>query len=221
MDFKNIKLIDVGFLIFDGVDLFDIVGPLEVFNATRIEDIKSTPPSKIDAIYDSISFFNTKLISIVQQKFVLTGDGTKIIPDNSLDDFKNAELNFNPLIWVIPGGRGIHEVRKDKKFITWLTQAIDKSHLSLSVGTGTYAVAKTGLLDFEVVTTHWRHLKFFAEEFPHITIDVNARYVEGSKIITTGGVTCAIDGALAVLRSIVSEEVAQRVAESIAHSWLG
>lgn len=224
MSIQNLKLIDVGIIIFDDVDLLDVTGPKEVFNAAAIqgnpEDIDIS--DKFSAMYNTIPLFNTKLISVYNQKFITTADGTKIIPDFWIDDIKNENIQFNPFIYVIPGGKGVHKVRKDELFINWLRSKVEKAHLSLSVCTGAYALAETGLLDQEeLVTTHWNHYTPFLDEFPNITLANNARYVDnGTNIITAGGVTSGIDGALQVVSRLVSEEVAQRVAEQIVYPWL-
>ncbi|MHA2249057.1 MAG: DJ-1/PfpI family protein [Candidatus Kariarchaeaceae archaeon] len=220
MSFKDIKLIGVGILIFDDVDFLDVVGPLEVFHATRIEERKTSSDTQISDLYDSISLFNTKLVSVYKEEMIRTANGSKLIPDLCLEDLQDSNNSFNPFIWVVPGGKGIHTIRKDNQFIDWLSNTIEVSHLILSVCTGTYAVAQTGHLDIEPATTHWRHLNLFAKEFPHITLDVNARYVETPKIITTGGVSCGIDGALRVVARLVSEDAAQRVTEAIVYPWL-
>ncbi|MHA2172165.1 MAG: DJ-1/PfpI family protein [Candidatus Kariarchaeaceae archaeon] len=221
MSFRDIKLIDVGILVFDDVDFLDVVGPMEVFHATRIQNIDQTDQTQIEQLYDSISLFNTKLVSFEAISSIKTATGTIVIPDLSVENLRaETTETFNPIIWVIPGGKGIHEIRKNPQFIDWLRNIIEKSHLTLAVCTGTYAVAQTGHLNFEHATTHWRHFDLFAAEFPDITIDVNARFVEAPKIITTGGVSCGIDGALKVVSRLVSEDVAQRVAESIVYPWL-
>ena len=107
--------------------------------------------------------------------------------------------------------------------MNWLSSNVKNAHLSLSVCTGAYAFADAGLLDDEdLVTTHWRHYEFFAEEFPQLLLANNARYVDnGTNIITTGGVSSGIDGALKIVSRLLSEDVAQRVADSIVYPWLG
>ncbi|MCE7735052.1 MAG: DJ-1/PfpI family protein [Candidatus Heimdallarchaeota archaeon] len=224
MSIKNLKLIDVGIIIFDDVDLLDFTGPKEVFNAAAIQgnldDIDSS--DSFSSMYNTISLFNAKLISVYNQEFITTADGTKIIPDFCIDDLEDENNRFHPFIYVIPGGKGVHKVRKDKSFISWLKLKVSEAHLSLSVCTGAYALAETGLLDDEeLVTTHWNHYHKILEEFPNITLANNARYVDnGTNIITAGGVSAGIDGALKVVSRLVSDEVAERVAEQIVYPWL-
>lgn len=226
VSFQNIKLIDVGILVFDDVDLLDVTGPKEVFSAATIQG----DPANIDVsdrfseMYNTIPFFNIKLISINKQEFITTADGTKIIPDYDIQGLEETNLQkFKPFIYVIPGGKGVHKVRKDPIFIAWLREKVSEAHLTLSVCTGAYALAETGLLDTEeLVATHWRHYEMFMEEFPQITLANNVRYVDnGTNIITAGGVSSGIDGALQVISRLLSEEVAQRVADRIVYPWLG
>ncbi|MHA2029575.1 MAG: DJ-1/PfpI family protein [Candidatus Kariarchaeaceae archaeon] len=225
MSIQNLKLIDVGILVFDDVDLLDVTGPKEVFSAASIQgNPKDTDVfDRFSEMYNTISLFNSKLISVHKQEFITTADGTKIIPDFCIDDLNSKDISFTPFIYVIPGGKGVHKVRKDSNFIGWLKAKVSDTHLTLSVCTGAYALAETGLLDNEeLVTTHWKHYEMFNDEFPQLQLANNARYVDnGTNIITAGGVSSGIDGALRVVARLVSEEVAQRVADRIVYPWLG
>ncbi|MCH8906061.1 MAG: DJ-1/PfpI family protein [Candidatus Heimdallarchaeota archaeon] len=219
MSFRDIKLIDVGVIVFDDVDFLDFVGPIEVFNAAQIPNPDTDPTKELESMYDSIPMFNTKLVSVYPQEYITTGDGTKVVPDYSISLIEN-EKTFNPLVWVVPGGKGIHTIRKDDDFISWLRLSINAAHLTLSVCTGNYAVAQTGIIENEMITTHWRHYNIFQHEFPDINLANNVRYTETAKIVSAGGISCGIDGALRVVSRLLSEEVAQRVADRIVYPWM-
>lgn len=227
MSIKNLRLIDVGILIFDDFEILDATGPISVFNAAKIpgNPKDEDPNDKFSIFYNRFSLFNTKLISVYDQDIVKSSDGTKVIPDYLLSDLQTNKFNFKPFILVIPGGKGIQPVRKDKKFIQWLTNFVEDIEITLSVCTGAYALAETGLLDTEeMFTTHWAHSGFLDEEFPHLSdrLALNARYVDnGTNIITSAGVSSGIDGALRVVARLVSDEVAERVAKRIEYPWLG
>lgn len=216
-DSRDIKQIEVGILVFDNVDFLDVVGPLEVFNATLVEQDKVYQTNNLENLYNTKSLFKTKLVSYYDQNIIKTADGSKLIPDEKSKNIEDGDFK----IWVIPGGKGIHKIRKDNEFIEWLKNIIDKSLVTLSVCTGAYACAQTGYLDNEIVTTHWRHLDLFQDEFPHIKLANNARYMDGHKIITAGGVSAGIDGALYLVKRTISEEHAQKAAELINYTWLG
>ena len=68
MSIPNIKLIDVGVIIFDKVDLLDVSGPVEVFGAAKIDEPglrEVTPKDKFASIYQKSPLFNVKLVSVL------------------------------------------------------------------------------------------------------------------------------------------------------------
>lgn len=223
---KSKEKIKVGVLVFDEVDLLDVTGPIEVFNAVRVK--KSKQPKEIEVhlsrriekLYEGQEkIFETKLVSINENSVITTTSGTNLVADYNLKTYKNA--NFKPSVWVIPGGKGIHRERKKKEFIDWLSQAIDDAELSLSVCTGAYAVAMTGKLDGQIVTTHWRHFDLFQEEFPNVKLANNSRFEETNDIVTAGGVSSGIDGALQVVKRLVGDDLAHKAADLIVYPWMG
>lgn len=209
--------IKVGVFIFDDADLMDIAGPVEVFNAVRIVNDGEQSSDEISQLYNSQSLFELDYISFEPKDSITTADGTRIIPDLAFSDIQDLEKYQ---VWVVPGGKGIHRIRKTEKFIKMIENAIDESFITLSVCTGAYAVAETGYLDNELVTTHWRHLDLFQKEFPQVRLANNARYCSGHKVVTTGGVTAGFDGALHIVRNMISDDAATKAAELINYPWL-
>lgn len=216
-DLKPVETINVAVLIFDDVDLMDVTGPIEVFDAVKTQVTKTDTLDGLENMYRSISLFQIHLISFYDQEIVTTSSGISFVPHHHSGsiDLENYQ------IIVIPGGKGVHHIRKDPDFIAFLEEAINVAEISLSVCTGAYAVAMTGHMDEDIVTTHWRHLELFQEEFPQLTLANNVRYTSGHKLVSAGGVTAGIDGALAIVAQIVSEDHAQKAADLINYPWMG
>lgn len=64
---------------------------------------------------------------------------------------------------------------------------------------GSYALARAGLLDGHRATTHWEDLEDFAQKFPRVET-VPDRFVIDRGRFTTGGATPALDFALELIR---------------------
>jgi transcriptional regulator GlxA family with amidase domain len=76
-------------------------------------------------------------------------------------------------------------------------------------------LAALGLADGRRVATHWDATGPLAELFPNVSVDPEALYVIDGPLWTSGGVTCGIDMALAMvahdLGSTIAVEIAQRL----------
>jgi len=77
--------------------------------------------------------------------------------------------------------------------------------------TGSYILARAGLLDGYRVTIHWEDLDLFAERFPGVDVVPDRFVVDGDRI-TAGGGTTALDMILAVIRAQHGHLLALQVA---------
>lgn len=83
----------------------------------------------------------------------------------------------------------------------------------MSVCTGAFLLAKTGLLAGKAATTHHGFYSQFAMEFPDIQLKRGFRFVEaGDNLASAGGLTSGIDLALRVVERYYGHAVAERTA---------
>ena len=82
----------------------------------------------------------------------------------------------------------------------------------LSICSGAFALAATGLLDGREATTHWRYAALLAERFPRVRVDPRVLYVDGGDVLTSAGTAAGIDLCLHVVRRDHGADVANRVA---------
>lgn len=82
----------------------------------------------------------------------------------------------------------------------------------LSVCTGAFVLAATGLLDGRRATTHWMYADLLAERHPAIRVDPKVLYVDEGDVMTSAGTAAGIDLCLHVVRLDHGAEVANAVA---------
>ncbi|MFF8772965.1 GlxA family transcriptional regulator [Kitasatospora sp. NPDC015120] len=70
----------------------------------------------------------------------------------------------------------------------------------VSICTGAFALAATGLLDGRPATTHWRDADTLQRRYPRIDVRPNLLYVDDGDILTSAGVTAGIDLCLHIIR---------------------
>jgi transcriptional regulator GlxA family with amidase domain len=93
-----------------------------------------------------------------------------------------------------------------------LRAAFDRGALVLSVCSGIFLLATTGLLEGRRVTCHWYDADLLGRRFPTLTVQPDRLYVDDGQIITSAGTAAGIDACLYVVR----RELGARVANGIA-----
>jgi cyclohexyl-isocyanide hydratase len=173
--------LQIGSLLFEGLDQIDLTGPFEVFaripNATYRVFAKTTAP-------------------------VRDVRGLRISPDAALADAPQLDVLH------VPGGFGQEALMDDEEVLGWIRRQAAGARCVFSVCTGALICGAAGLLKGRRATTHWAafHLLPFFGAIP-----VNERVVCDGDMVFAAGVTSGIDGALRVAAQLRGDEAAQAV----------
>jgi putative intracellular protease/amidase/YHS domain-containing protein len=188
--------IPVAFLISEGAVVIDFCGPWEVFR-------QAMPPGRQDHPFHLYTVAeNTKPIH--------ASGGMKIVPDYTL---ANAPA---PKIIVIPA-----QSEPSKAMLEWIRKSTKNTDVTMSVCTGAFVLAKTGLLSGKSATTFHAAFNLFAMQFPDIHLKRGARFVEDGNLATSGGLSSGIDLALRVVERYYGRDVAQKTAYSMEYQGQG
>jgi AraC family transcriptional activator FtrA len=112
---------------------------------------------------------------------------------------------------VLPGWRSIDSPISNE-FRTALCSAHARGARILSVCSGAFALAQTGLLNGKRATTHWRYMRRFAEQFPKVRIERDVLYVDEGSLLTSAGSAAGIDLCLHLVRRDFGTKAANTVA---------
>jgi transcriptional regulator GlxA family with amidase domain len=93
-----------------------------------------------------------------------------------------------------------------------LRRTVERGDRVLSVCTGAFVLGAAGLLDGRRCTTHWRHARSLAAQFPAAKVDPSVLYPDDGPVITSAGTAAGIDACLYLVR----KEQGSRVANAIA-----
>ncbi len=115
---------------------------------------------------------------------------------------------------IVPGWRNREEPPPEE-----LIQALRAAHARgarlLSICSGVFVIAATGLLDGKRATTHWRYTDELAQRFPDIVVDPAVLYVDSGQVITSAGSAAGIDACLHLVGrdfgSLIANSVARRL----------
>jgi putative intracellular protease/amidase/YHS domain-containing protein len=187
--------IPVAFLISDGAVVIDFCGPWEVF-----QDVHT---AKGEGLFHLYTVAETT-------KPVTASAGLKIVPDY------NLETAPAPKVIVIPAQRG-----ESRAMLEWIRKSSRTADVTMSVCTGAYLLAKTGLLSGKAATTHHGAYAEFATQFPDIELKRGARFVEDGNLASAGGLSSGIDLALRVVERYYGRERAQSTADMMEYQGQG
>jgi transcriptional regulator GlxA family with amidase domain len=175
----------VAIVVYDHMEILDFAGPGEVFQSTGgAFDVYTVAESAEP---------------ILSQGFV------RIVPDFTIDTAPR------PDILVIPGG-GTSGVQKSTRMMEWIGRSAREAELTLTVCTGAFILARTGLLDGLHATTWHGAIARLREAAPKVIVHENVRFVDNGKYLTTAGVSAGIDGSLHVVSRLLGEDVARATA---------
>ena len=187
--------IPVAFVISDGAVVIDFAGPWEVF-----QDVHDS---------HGHGFFNLYTVAETT-KSVTASAGLKIVPDYT---FQTAP---SPKVIVIPAQNG-----ESAAMLEWIRKSARTADVTMSVCTGAYVLAKTGLLSGKAATTHHSAYTEFAMQFPDIQLKRGARFVEDGNLASSGGLSSGVDLALRVVERYYGRERAEKTADMMEYQGQG
>jgi putative intracellular protease/amidase/YHS domain-containing protein len=188
--------IPIAFVISEGAVVIDFCGPWEVFRDVNIPG-RQDGPFRLYTVSDTTSPIHA-------------GGGMQIIPDYT---FANAPA---PKVVVIPA-----QSKPSEAMLKWIRESTKNTDVTMSVCTGAFVLAKTGLLSGKSATTFHAAFNSFAMEFPDIKLKRGARFVEDGNLASAGGLSSGIDLALRVVERYYGREVAQKTAYNMEYQGQG
>ncbi|MDE4131779.1 GlxA family transcriptional regulator [Phaeobacter sp. QD34_3] len=117
---------------------------------------------------------------------------------------------------LLCAGLDVQEV-SSKKLLAWLRREARKGVMIGGLCTGSYALAKAGLLDGRRATIHWENADSFTEEFEDVELTKSVFVLDGNRLSTAGG-TASIDMILKLIADDHGEELANAVADQLIYS---
>ncbi len=180
--------IQIGSLLFEGVDQIDLTGPFEILsrlpNATY--RIFARTPAPVRDVR-----------------------GLRLTPDAVLAEAPQLDVLH------IPGGFGQEALMEDEDVLGWVRSQAAGAHSVFSVCTGALLCGAAGLLKGRRATTHWSSfhlLPFFG------AIPVNERVVVDGSWVFAAGVTAGIDGALRLAAELRGDDAARAIQLQMAYA---
>jgi len=197
------RKLNVAILIFEGVQIIDYTGPYEALGAGGRRHVY-TVAEKPDV--------------------VTTAMGMKVVPNYTFAD------QPKPDIILVPGGgnsgepsartpQGVGAQLNNEAVIRWIRESAAQSKYVMSICNGAFLLAKAGLLDGLSATTTDGYIGYLATVAPKTKVVYDQRYVDNGKVITAGGLSSGIDGALHLIEKLDGRGAAVGTALGMEYNW--
>ena len=173
--------LQIGSLLFEGLDQIDLTGPFEVLsrvpNATfRLYGLTGAPVRDVK--------------------------GLRLVPDGTFTEAPQLDVLH------IPGGPGQEALMADEAVLGWVRRQAAGAKIIFSVCTGALICGAAGILRGRRATTYWAAmdlLPYFG------ATPIAARVVVDGNQVSSAGVTAGIDGALRVAAMLRGKEAAEAI----------
>ena len=184
----------VAALVFDGLAPFELGVVIEVFGLNR-------PELDVEDWYELV-------VCAPQRGRLEAVGGIGLVAEHGLEALDNADTIIVPA-WPHIG----------QPVPTETLDALRRAHARgarlVSICSGAFVLAATGLLDGEEVATHWRYAEALRRLHTRVVVNERVLYVGNDRLWTSAGSAAGIDLCLHVVRSDHGSAIANQVARRL------
>ena len=187
------KSLTLGAILYDSFELLDFYGPLEMFGNLKPE---------------------IEVITVAEK----VGPVPSFQGPQTMAEFDYQNCPQLDLI-LLPGGFGTIKELGNQAILSFLKERVPSAKVTMSVCSGSWILAKAGLLDGRRATSNKFYFKMATQQSDQVDWVSEARWVEDGPVFTSSGVSAGIDMALAVIASLYGEKKAMDIANYTEYVW--
>jgi len=183
-------------LALDGCPLSSVSGPLEIL-------------SLANSLVPREGRLSIQIVGESQQVDCL-GE-VQLKAHGTLNDITHTDL----LIIGAIGHPAARSERFDPNTLAWIQRQYAQGAVVVSICSGAFVLAATGLLDGKHATTHWATEGLFRQRYPKVKLQSEQMITQDGKLYCSGGASAYQDMSLLLVRQYFGLEVAQQVAKRV------
>jgi transcriptional regulator GlxA family with amidase domain len=187
----------VAIVVFDEAQILDVAGPMEILRGASV--------ALRDRHAHAAPVYEVQIVAR-DEGAVRTSCGLTILATHA---FAGADKKVDTLI--VAGGV-MDAALEDESLLRYVRETAPHARRVAAIGTGTFVLATSGLLDGRRATTHWRACGELAALFPAICVEKDRVFVRDGKFLTSAGASAALDQSLALVQEDFGKEIAMAVA---------
>ena len=197
---KPVEVLNVAFLIVDGVYNSELVAPMDILHHTVFH---TDPGMKVFTIAPT-------------NEPITTFEGLRIIPDYSYDQDTVPKID----VLVVPSAE--HSMSTDLEndgLIAFVRSTGESAQYVMSLCDGAFVLAKAGLTRDHESTTFPTDIPKYREMFPDLVVHEDVSFVHDRKLITSAGGAKSYDPALYLVELLYGRNTAIGVGKGLVIDW--
>lgn len=187
------EILTLGAILYEGFELLDLYGPLEMFGSLKPE---------------------LEILTVAEK----TGPVSSFQGPQTMAEFDYQNCQRLDLI-LLPGGFGTIQELNNQAIMSFLTERVPLAKVTMSVCSGSWILARAGLLNGRRATSNKTYFKMATQQSDQVEWVSEARWVEDGPIYTSSGVSAGMDMSLAVIASLYGKEKALDIANGAEYIW--
>jgi putative intracellular protease/amidase len=189
----------LGAILYEGFELLDMFGPLEMFTALPEERLEVLMIAENKGVVKAGSMSGAPMPSVVA--------------DYDFDTAPQLDLI------LVPGGVGTIPELSNTKMLNFLSERSKSATITSSVCTGSAMLAKAGVLDGKKATSNKQVFNLAAGSSDKVEWIESARWVDDGDVVTSSGVSAGIDMSLAIIARLFDVDTAEAIANGAEYTW--
>ncbi len=185
-----------------GVEILDLVGPLQVFARASEMHTRAHPGSP--------PIYSVEVATISSSRSLVANCGLRITAHRT---FREVRGKIDTLL--VAGGNAIEQNEINPEAARWFKKISGRIRRIGSVCTGAMLLARAGLLDGRRATTHWNWCQTLIKRAPRADVDPDPIFIRDENVYTSAGVTAGMDLALALVEEDHGSRLALQVARNL------
>jgi putative intracellular protease/amidase len=180
-------------VLFDGFELLDAFGPLEMFGMLEKR---------------------AEILMLAEKPGnIRSNQGPSCVADRPLAGDHGLD------VLLVPGGMGTRREIANPPFLGELRRQAEGARFVASVCTGSILLASAGVLDGKSATSNKRVFKMVLSRWPGVAWVAEARWVEDGKFFTSSGVSAGMDMSLGLIARLFDWETSIEIANRAEYEW--
>ena len=188
---------NVAILAFETFATLPITGPMEMLNESCAlqHDVLGTDQNR--------ATFDVELVSLTKKPLRFDGVVT-LHPHATICTARKPDLILIPS----SGTKVLEALASLRGFVPWIQECSAQGSRVVSMCTGTFLLAETGLLDGRTATTHWFFADLFRRSYPKVNLYPDRMIIDEGNVITSGAATSFLDLVLYLIELYCGREAA-------------
>jgi len=194
------KVLNVAFLIVDGVYNSELVAPMDILHHTVFHTDKGMKVFTVAPSLEPITTF----------------EGLRILPDFS---YLQDSLPSIDVLVVPSAEHSMDSDLEDIALINFVKTVGQEAQYVMSLCDGAFVLAKAGLIEGLESTTFPSDIPKYREMYPQLTVHEDVSFVHDGKIITSAGGAKSYDPALYLSELLYGKKTAKGIAGGLVIDW--